>query len=90
MPDQARYQLVKKRYHHKNTSKKGDLIVLISPSYTMNTILVESPSDREVFEELTVGSLAILIEKRKDSATVMTSSGFLGWVYNDEWIPENI
>ena len=56
----------------------------------MNTILVESPNDREVFEELTVGSLAILIEKRKDSATVMTSSGFLGWVYNDEWIPENI
>lgn len=90
MPDQARYHLVKKRYHHKNASKKGDLIVLVSPSYITNTILVESPGDREVFEELTVGSLAILIEKRKDITTVMTSSGFLGWVYNDEWIPESI
>jgi len=89
VPDQTRYQLVKKRYHHKKPAKCGDIILLLPSSIATSTVIVEAIGDRELFVELDSGSLAILIKRHKNISIVMTA-GFIGWVYNDEWIPENI
>lgn len=66
-------------------AQPGDIIELFPFRYALETITVESLRDKEIFEEVPAGSLAILVKKRKDDAIVMTASGFLGWVYDDEW-----
>ena len=66
-------------------AQSGDIVELFPLRYTSETIIVESLRSKDIFEEVSAGSLAILIKKRKDDAIVMTSSGFLGWVYDDEW-----
>jgi len=66
-------------------AQPGDIVELFPLRYTSEIIIVESLRDKDMFEEVNAGSLAILIEKKKEDAIVMTSSGFLGWVYNDEW-----
>lgn len=66
-------------------AQPGDIVELFPLRYTSETITVESLRDKDIFEEIPAGSLAILVKKRKDDAIVMTSSGFLGWVYDDEW-----
>lgn len=66
-------------------SMPGDIIELFPLRCTSDSVTVESLASRDTFEEVPAGSLAILIKKRKDDAIVMTSSGLLGWVYDDEW-----
>ena len=66
-------------------AQPGDIVELFPLRYTSETITVESLRSKDIFEEVPAGSLAILVKKRKDTAIVMTSSGLLGWVYDDEW-----
>jgi hypothetical protein len=89
MRTQAGYCMIKKRLHHKKPAKGGDIILLLPSSIATSTVIVEAIGDRELFVELDSGSLAILIKRHKNISIVMTA-GFIGWVYNDEWIPENI
>lgn len=63
----------------------GDIIELFPLRYTLDSVVVESLASKDIFEEVPAGSLAILVKKMKDTAIVMTSSGLLGWVYDDEW-----
>ena len=66
-------------------AQPGDIVELFPLRHASETITVESLRSKDIFEEVPAGSLAILVKKRKDDAVVMTSSGFLGWVYDDEW-----
>jgi len=73
------------RRKKKMRAQPGDIVELFPIRYGSENITVESLSDEDVFEEVRAGSLAILVKKRKEDTIVMTSSGFLGWVYDDEW-----
>ena len=66
-------------------AKKGDIIELIPQKYVSDEVWVESIIDDQFAVKFSRGSLAILVERKKDHAVVMTDTGFLGWVYDDEW-----
>jgi hypothetical protein len=72
---------------NKRSVKLGDIIVLVPQKYISEEVWIESINDDKVAEKVPAGSFAILVEKRKDSAVVMAETGFLGWVFNDEWAP---
>lgn len=65
--------------------KQGDIIELVPQRYVSEEVWVESITDNQHAEKFTAGSLAILIKKRKGSIVIMTKTGMLGWVYDDEW-----
>lgn len=75
----------RKSKHESLGSSSGDIVELFPLRHASDSVIVESLRSKDVFEEVPAGSLAILVKKRKDDAIVMTSSGFLGWVYDDEW-----
>ena len=69
----------------KRGAKAGDIIELVPQRYISDEVWVESISNDQIAEKFPSGSFAILFRKRKSSAVIMTESGFIGWVYNDEW-----
>lgn len=69
----------------KRCAKVGDIIVLIPQRYVSDEVWIESISNNQIAEKFPSGSFAILVKKRKTSAVVMAETGFLGWVYDDEW-----
>lgn len=66
-------------------AKIGDIIELVPQKYVSDEVWVESLTDNQFAVKFQSGSLAILVEKRRDAVVVMTETGFTGWVFNDEW-----
>lgn len=67
-------------------AKQGDIIELVPQRYVSEEVWVESITDNLLAEKYASGSFAIFIKKRKEGGVVvMTESGLLGWVYDDEW-----
>lgn len=71
----------------KRGTKKGDIIALTPQRFVSEYVWVESISDSKIAEKMCSGSFAIFVGKRKNGIVVMTETGLLGWIYNDEWQP---
>jgi hypothetical protein len=68
-------------------TKSGDIIEICSLKYHADTVTVESLSNQDVYEDIQIGTLAIFLKKTENGANVMLNSGFIGWVFDDEWQP---
>ena len=75
----------------KAKAQPGDIVEICSLRFNTDTVIVESISNKDIFEEVPAGTRAILVKKGDiGGAVVMVSTGLVGWVFEDEWRLANI
>lgn len=77
----------KHRNMKKQNSKPGDLVVITC--IAGSRVIVESLHDDKSYIEVQPGTMGMLVRQFDSKAHVLVE-GFLGWVFHDEWVLENI